>query len=155
MSLVHNSLLFSVFFSSDFGCFNASASSYLMALQFTSLSLNPALGSTCRLTHAPHIPLGFLQASQIQHAPTKPSISTLLHYHHSSAFSFARFIPSSILPSWFYLEFLTSFPSSPSHRIYPRLALIIACLRSCDNSLIALSDTVALSNKTALNTVCV
>lgn len=70
------------------------------------------------------------------------------------AVSFTRHIPSPTLPNWFYLEFLRSFPSFPSLYIYPSLGLIITCLRSCDNPLIAVSDTVTLSNKTALSHLC-
>lgn len=73
--------VFCVFFSDDFGYFNASASSYLMALQVTSLVLNSALSSRCRFTHAPHSHRDSGRYPRFH--MLKPNLpAPLPHYHH-------------------------------------------------------------------------
>lgn len=113
MSLPHHNLYF-VFFSNALSYFNAFASSYLMAVQSTSIFLNSPLSSRCKFTCATRSPLGFLQVSQIQHAQNQKHSSSCNPYHgiitqraNPGAVSLTPHIPSLTLPCQFYFLWIS------------------------------------------------
>lgn len=117
-----------------------------MALQSTSLFLNPPLSPRCEFFCVTHIPLGFLQASQIQHAQNQMHSSFCNLYHsiitwetNLSAISLTLHVPSPA--SFTSLEFLRFFLSSP---------FLYRCI-FCDHLLMALSYTLPISNKTSID----